>query len=80
MASRNNSAAKSEIIEELKEDHKRAKQAFREAEKELDADEDGEELKALVEQTCAELEVHATLEEELFNPGCTRGAEGRRSD
>lgn len=67
MASRNNSAAKSEIIEELKEDHKRAKQAFREAEK-LDADEDGEELKALVEQTCAELEVHATLEEELFYP------------
>ena len=67
MASRNNSAAKSAIIEELKEDHKRAKQAFREAEK-LDADEDGEELKALVEQTCAELEVHATLEEELFYP------------
>ena len=67
MASRNNSAAKTEIIEELKEDHKRAKQAFREAEK-LDAEEDGEELKALVEQTCAELEVHATLEEELFYP------------
>ena len=30
MASRNNSAAKNEIIEELKQDHKRVKQAFRE--------------------------------------------------
>lgn len=67
MASRNNSAAKSEIIEELKEDHKRVKQAFRAAEK-LDAEDDGEELKAIVDQTCAELEVHAQLEEELFYP------------
>jgi hemerythrin-like domain-containing protein len=67
MASRNNSAAKSEIIEELKEDHKRVRQAFRQAEK-LDAEEDGEELKEIVDQTCAELEVHAQLEEELFYP------------
>ena len=67
MASRNNSAARNEIIEELKEDHKRAKQAFRAAEK-LDAEEDGEELKAIVDQTCAELEVHAKLEEEFFYP------------
>ena len=67
MASRNNSAARSEIIEELKQDHRRAKQAFREAEK-LDAEEDSEELKAIVDQTCAELEVHARLEEEVFYP------------
>lgn len=67
MASRNNSTARSEIIEELKQDHRRAKQAFREAEK-LEAEEDGDELKAIVDQTCAELEVHATLEEELFYP------------
>ena len=67
MASRNNSAAKTEIIEELKEDHKRARQAFRAAEK-LDPEEDAEELKEIVDQTCAELEVHATLEEELFYP------------
>lgn len=67
MASRNNSAARNEIIEELKEDHKRVRQAFRQAEK-LDAEEDGEELKAIVDQTCAELEVHARLEEELFYP------------
>jgi hemerythrin-like domain-containing protein len=67
MASRNNSTARSQIIEELKEDHKRAKQAFRQAEK-LDAEEDGEELREIVEQTCAELEVHARLEEEAFYP------------
>lgn len=67
MASRNNSAARSKIIEELKEDHKRVKQAFRQAEK-LDAEEDGEELREIVEQTCAELEVHARLEEEAFYP------------
>lgn len=67
MASRNNSAAKNEIIEELKEDHKRVKAAFRAAEK-LDAEEDGEELKEIVDQTCAELEIHALLEEELFYP------------
>jgi hemerythrin-like domain-containing protein len=67
MASRNSSAARSEIIEELKEDHKRVKQAFRQAEK-LDAEEDGEELREIVEQTCAELEVHARLEEEVFYP------------
>ena len=67
MASRNNSAAKSEIIEELKEDHKRVRAAFRAAEK-LDAEEDGEELKEIVDQTCAELEIHAQLEEELFYP------------
>jgi hemerythrin-like domain-containing protein len=67
MASRNNSMARSEIIEELKADHKRAKQAFLQAEK-LDAEEDGEELREIVEQTCAELEVHARLEEEAFYP------------
>jgi hemerythrin-like domain-containing protein len=67
MASRNSSTARSEIIEELKEDHKRVKQAFRQAEK-LDAEEDGEELREIVEQTCGELEVHARLEEEVFYP------------
>ena len=67
MASRNNSAAKTEIIEELKADHKRVRAAFRKAEK-LDAEQDGEELKEIVDQTCAELEVHAQLEEELFYP------------
>jgi hemerythrin-like domain-containing protein len=67
MASRGNSKAKSEIIEMLMEDHKRAKRAFREGEK-LTEQEDNEALEQLVQQTCAELQVHATLEEELFYP------------
>jgi hemerythrin-like domain-containing protein len=67
MATRNNSKARTEIIEELKEDHQRAKKAFRDAEK-LDAAEDADELQAIVEQTCAELDVHTRLEEELFYP------------
>lgn len=67
MASRNNSKARNEIIEELKQDHQRAKKSFRDAEK-LDAGEDGEELQAIVEQTCNELDLHTRLEEELFYP------------
>ncbi len=61
------SKAQKEIIDLLKEDHKRAKKAFRDFEK-LDPDEDPERCQELVEQTCAELELHATLEEELFYP------------
>jgi hypothetical protein len=67
MASRNNSKARSEVLEMLKEDHARVKKAFRDAQK-LDSEEDREELQMIVEQTCAELEVHARLEEELFYP------------
>ncbi len=67
MASRGNSKAKSEIIEMLMEDHKRVKRAFREGEK-LTEQEDTEALEEIVQQTCAELQVHATLEEELFYP------------
>jgi len=67
MAGRDSSRAKSEIIEMLKEDHKRAKRAFRDGEK-LAEQEDTDALEELVEQTCAELEVHATLEEELIYP------------
>lgn len=67
MASRNNSKARSEVLEMLKEDHARVKKAFRDAQK-LDAEEDSQELQMIVEQTCAELEVHARLEEELFYP------------
>lgn len=69
MAGRGNSRAKNEIIEMLKEDHQRVKKAFKTAEK-LHSQEQHEELQALVEQTCAEVEVHARLEEELFYPAC----------
>lgn len=67
MASRGNSKARNEILEMLKEDHQKVKKAFKQAEK-LHEQEEHEELQALVEQTCAEIEVHARLEEELFYP------------
>lgn len=67
MASRGNSRAKNEILDMLREDHQRVKKAFKTAEK-LHQQEEHEELQALVEQTCAELQVHAQLEEELFYP------------
>ena len=66
-ASRAQSSARSEILTMLKEDHKRAKKAFRQFEK-LDPHEDAEECQAIVQQTCAELKVHTALEEELLYP------------
>lgn len=69
MAGRGNSRAKNEIIEMLKEDHQRVKKAFKTAEK-LHDQQQQEELQALVEQTCAEVQIHAQLEEELFYPAC----------
>ena len=63
--SRSGTTARNEIIEMLKDDHKRAKKAFREFEK-LDPEQDPEECEAIVQQTCAELTLHATLEEEML--------------
>lgn len=65
--SRAGSTARTEIFSNLKEDHKRVKKAFRDFEK-LDPHEDEARCASLVKQTCAELEVHTTLEEELFYP------------
>jgi hemerythrin-like domain-containing protein len=64
---RGNSKARNEIFEMLKEDHQRVKKAFKAAQK-LDPEEDSEELQALVEETCMDIEIHARLEEELFYP------------
>lgn len=66
-ASRAKSNARNEIIEMLKDDHKRAKKAFRDFEK-LDPQDDAQRCQELVETTCAELTLHTTLEEELFYP------------
>lgn len=66
-SSRAGSTARNEIIAMLKDDHKRAKKAFRDFEK-LDPHEDPERCQSLVTQTCKELEIHAKLEEELFYP------------
>ena len=53
-------------IDLLKEDHEKVKKAFKEFEK-MDR-EDPEACRELVEQVCADLRVHTTLEEEIFYP------------
>ena len=70
--SRAASTARTQILSELKEDHKRVKKAYRDFEK-LDVEEDPEACKAIVDQVLEELTVHATLEEELLYPAA-RGA------
>ena len=60
-------SAKAQIVAALKDDHKKVKKAFRDFEK-LDPDRDPDSALALVERTCAEIEVHAELEEQLFYP------------
>src|SRR3989344_3237909 len=65
-ASRADTAARNEIIDQLKEDHRRVKKAFRDFEK-LDK-QDEASCEALVRTTIAELEIHAELEENLFYP------------
>lgn len=65
-ASRADAVARDEIIDQLKEDHRRVKKAFREFEK-MDR-QDEAACEALVQQTLAELAVHAELEEDLFYP------------
>jgi hemerythrin superfamily protein len=59
--------ARSEIIEALKDDHKRVKKAFRDFKK-LDVNEDPARCEELVQQVLDELTVHAALEEELLYP------------
>jgi hemerythrin-like domain-containing protein len=71
-SSRSSTAARNEVINMLKEDHKRVKKAFRDFER-MDLHEDTEQCEALVQQTCHELQVHATLEEELFYPAARQG-------
>lgn len=63
--------ARDELIAMLEDDHKQAKKAWRDFEK-LDLPEDADAALALVQRTCAELEVHTTLEEELFYPAARR--------
>ncbi len=70
MATRDESKAKTEVLEMLRQDHRKAKKAFSDFEK-LGAEE-RERYEAIVERTCAELEVHAVLEEELFYPAARR--------
>ena len=70
-------SSRDQVIELLKEDHKMVKKAFKDFEK-MDAE--SEETEAFVAQICAELEVHATLEEELFYPAARAALEGEDED
>ena len=66
------SGAKNRIVAMLKADHRKVKKAFKDFEK-MDPQEDPEQCRALVEQTLAEVEVHAEIEEQMFYPAA-RGA------
>lgn len=61
------SAARQQVLSELKDDHRRVKKAYREFQK-LDVEEDAETCQQIVEQVLQELTVHAALEEELLYP------------
>ena len=66
--------ARNQILEELKEDHKRVKKAYKEFQK-MDAEENPEECEALVQQVLHELQVHTALEEELLYPAAREAIE-----
>ncbi len=69
---RSATAARTDVLKMLKEDHKKVKKAFQDFER-LDKQTRMDECQALVMQTCADLALHTTLEEELFYPAI-RGA------
>ena len=65
------SQARTEILEQLKDDHKRVKKAYREFQK-LDPNEDAEACEQIVQQVLAELTAHTTLEELAIMLGAVR--------
>lgn len=73
-SSRAATAARTQILSDLKDDHKRVKKAYKDFQK-LDIESDPEACQAIVEQVCQELTVHATLEEELLYPAAREAAE-----
>jgi hemerythrin superfamily protein len=66
-ASRAATSARSKVLNQLKDDHKRVKKVYRDFQK-LDLHQQPEAREALVLQVLEELTVHATLEEELLYP------------
>ena len=66
MAKTQGSVCKSDAIEMLLEDHKRAQKLIRDFQQADRADDDT--LCELVETACVELQIHALLEEEIFYP------------
>lgn len=67
------SKARTEILDMLKQDHRKVKKAFSDFDKLGDDAQD--RCEAIVEQTCADLELHAALEEELFYPALRRATD-----
>lgn len=65
--SRATSNVRTQILGDLKEDHKRVKKAYRDFQK-LDAQEDPASCEELVLQVLDELSMHAAIEEELLYP------------
>jgi hemerythrin superfamily protein len=65
--SRAAATARTDVLSQLKEDHKRVKKAYRDFQK-LDVEDDPQTCQALVLQVLDELTVHAALEEELLYP------------
>lgn len=65
--SRAATAARSQIIDVLKEDHRRLKRAYREFQR-LDVDKHGDQCESIVRRALNELRVHSALEEELLYP------------
>ncbi len=59
-------SARTDALSILAEDHKRVQKMFKQFEK-LDRD-DADALRELAEQACEALEMHTTLEEEIFYP------------
>jgi len=66
-SARNAAAARTELLKMLKGDHKKVKKAFQSFER-LDKQQQGDECQALVTQTCNDLALHTSLEEEVFYP------------
>jgi hemerythrin superfamily protein len=66
-SSRAVSTARNEILDQLMEDHKRVRKAYREFQK-LDIDQDSEQCEEIVRQVLRDLMVHAALEEEFLYP------------
>jgi hypothetical protein len=65
-----------DAIRLLTEDHKRVQQMFKAFEKLKDAEDGGDEDKsAIVAMACAELTIHAQIEEEIFYPAVREALE-----
>jgi hemerythrin superfamily protein len=62
------SAARSDATILLERDHGDVKKLFKQYDKLAESEADAEERKALAEEICAMLTVHATIEEEIFYP------------